>query len=385
MTAARATALSHEGEGVAEGERVRGCGGPRCAIFGAAAPHPAASQPPSPYGRRITPTVRRMVAAVSFQNVSRHFGAVRAVDDVSLEIARRRVLRHARAVGLGQDDLPAADRRLRPADRGHIEIFGETAEGVPPYRRNVNTVFQDYALFPHMSVLDNVAYGLMVKGVAEARARRAGARGAGAGQARRHGGAAAGAAFRRPAAARGARPRAGQPAEGAAPRRAARRARPEAARADAGGAEGAAAAARHHLRLRHPRPGRGAVDGRPRGDLQRGQARAGRHAARRLRAAADALRRRFRRLLQRARPGFLRAHWRHRAPGRASGRRSIKIGPRGIARRTAGGSTARPEGTVAAVQYQGADHARRASTSTARRIDVAVPAGASLPASRASG
>jgi putative spermidine/putrescine transport system ATP-binding protein len=49
---------------------------------------------------------------------------------------------------------------------GHIEIFGETAEGVPPYRRNVNTVFQDYALFPHMNVLENVAYGLMVKGVA---------------------------------------------------------------------------------------------------------------------------------------------------------------------------------------------------------------------------
>ena len=51
---------------------------------------------------------------------------------------------------------------------GHIEIFGERADGVPPYRRNVNTVFQDYALFPHLNVLDNVAYGLMVKGVGKA-------------------------------------------------------------------------------------------------------------------------------------------------------------------------------------------------------------------------
>ena len=48
---------------------------------------------------------------------------------------------------------------------GHMEIFGVTSEGVPPYQRNVNTVFQDYALFPHMTVLDNVAYGLMVKGI----------------------------------------------------------------------------------------------------------------------------------------------------------------------------------------------------------------------------
>ena len=163
-------------------------------------------------------------------------------------------------------------------DAGQIEIFGETAEGVPPYERNVNTVFQDYALFPHMSVrrerrLRADGSRASARPSAQAKAKAA----ARHGQARRLWRAPPGAALRRPAPARGAGARAGQRARGAAARRAARRARPQAARADAGRAEGAAAAARHHLRLRHPRPGRGAVDGRPRRRVQRRPDRAGRH------------------------------------------------------------------------------------------------------------
>jgi len=50
---------------------------------------------------------------------------------------------------------------------GHVLMHGANTTGVPPYHRDVNTVFQDYALFPHMNVLNNVAYGLMVKGVAK--------------------------------------------------------------------------------------------------------------------------------------------------------------------------------------------------------------------------
>ena len=61
---------------------------------------------------------------------------------------------------------------------GAISIFGKPASNLPPWERDVNTVFQDYALFPHMSILDNVAYGLMVKGVNK-KQRRNGARGAG--------------------------------------------------------------------------------------------------------------------------------------------------------------------------------------------------------------
>ena len=109
-----------------------------------------------------------MTAAVSFQNVSRHFGEVRAVDDVTLEIADGEFFAMLGPSGSGKTTCLRLIAGFDQPTSGHIEIFGETAEGVPPYRRNVNTVFQDYALFPHMNVLDNVAYGLMVKGVARA-------------------------------------------------------------------------------------------------------------------------------------------------------------------------------------------------------------------------
>jgi putative spermidine/putrescine transport system ATP-binding protein len=106
-----------------------------------------------------------MPAAVSFQNVSRHFGEVRAVDDVSFEIAPGEFFAMLGPSGSGKTTCLRLIAGFENPTSGHIEIFGETAEGVPPYRRNVNTVFQDYALFPHMNVLENVGYGLKVKGI----------------------------------------------------------------------------------------------------------------------------------------------------------------------------------------------------------------------------
>ena len=106
-----------------------------------------------------------MTTAVSFQHVCRHFGAVRAVDDVSLDIAEGEFFAMLGPSGSGKTTCLRLIAGFEQPDLGHLEIFGETAEGVPPYRRNVNTVFQDYALFPHMTVLENVGYGLMVKGV----------------------------------------------------------------------------------------------------------------------------------------------------------------------------------------------------------------------------
>ncbi len=110
-----------------------------------------------------------MTKAVSFQHVSRHFGTVRAVDDVSLDIAEGEFFALLGPSGSGKTTCLRLIAGFEQPTSGHIEIFGATAEGVPPYRRNVNTVFQDYALFPHMTVLENVAYGLMVKGVDRAK------------------------------------------------------------------------------------------------------------------------------------------------------------------------------------------------------------------------
>lgn len=109
-----------------------------------------------------------MPAAVSFQHVSRHFGSVKAVDDVSLDIAEGEFFAMLGPSGSGKTTCLRLIAGFEQPTSGHIEIFGETAEGLPPYKRNVNTVFQDYALFPHMTVGENVAYGLMIKGVARA-------------------------------------------------------------------------------------------------------------------------------------------------------------------------------------------------------------------------
>ncbi|MHA7967988.1 ABC transporter ATP-binding protein [Rhizobium sp. CAU 1783] len=106
-----------------------------------------------------------MTAAVEFSKVSRHFGAVKAVDAVDLKIAPGEFFAMLGPSGSGKTTCLRLIAGFEQPTSGHLEIFGETAEGVPPYRRNVNTVFQDYALFPHLNILDNVAYGLMVKGV----------------------------------------------------------------------------------------------------------------------------------------------------------------------------------------------------------------------------
>ena len=105
-----------------------------------------------------------MQAAVKFSGVSRHFGQVRAVDNVDLEIAEGEFFAMLGPSGSGKTTCLRLIAGFERPTAGTIEVFGQSMGDVPPYKRAINTVFQDYALFPHLNVIDNVAYGLMIAG-----------------------------------------------------------------------------------------------------------------------------------------------------------------------------------------------------------------------------
>ena len=102
------------------------------------------------------------------ENISRRFGAVTAVDQIDLGIEEGSFFAMLSPSGSGKTTcLRLISGFDRPSD-GRIRIFGEDSNDIPPNRRPVNTVFQDYALFPHLDVNENVAYGLMVRGAPKA-------------------------------------------------------------------------------------------------------------------------------------------------------------------------------------------------------------------------
>ncbi len=105
-----------------------------------------------------------MTSAVTFSGVTRHFGSVRAVDGVDLDIAEGEFFAMLGPSGSGKTTCLRLIAGFEQPTAGSIRLFGTEVRDVPPYRRAVNTVFQDYALFPHLNVLDNVAYGLMIAG-----------------------------------------------------------------------------------------------------------------------------------------------------------------------------------------------------------------------------
>jgi len=117
----------------------------------AAGIRPAPDEPAQPYVRA--------------EGVTRKFGEVAAVDDVTLEIYRGEVFCLLGGSGCGKTTLLRILAGLEPATTGRVLIDGEDVTGTPPFRRPVNMMFQSYALFPHLSVRNNVAFGLRQDGL----------------------------------------------------------------------------------------------------------------------------------------------------------------------------------------------------------------------------
>jgi len=105
-----------------------------------------------------------MVAAIEFREVTRTYGEVRAVDRVSLTVASGEFFAMLGPSGSGKTTCLRLVAGFETPDQGAVLLEGREVTASPPYDRDVNTVFQDYALFPHMTVLDNVAYGPKVRG-----------------------------------------------------------------------------------------------------------------------------------------------------------------------------------------------------------------------------
>jgi len=105
---------------------------------------------------------------VGLYGVTKRFGDLVAVDDVTIEVAPGEFFSLLGPSGCGKTTSLRMVAGFEEPDEGRVVLTGQDIVGVPPYKRNVNTVFQSYALFPHLSVLDNVAYGLKQRGLGKA-------------------------------------------------------------------------------------------------------------------------------------------------------------------------------------------------------------------------
>jgi len=110
-------------------------------------------------------------SAVRLEHVTKHFGDTVAVAGIDLEIADGEFFSMLGPSGSGKTTTLRMIAGFERPTEGRILLHGHDVTGVPPFDRDVNTVFQDYALFPHMNVGENVGYGLMVRRVATAERR----------------------------------------------------------------------------------------------------------------------------------------------------------------------------------------------------------------------
>jgi putative spermidine/putrescine transport system ATP-binding protein len=105
------------------------------------------------------------VPDIRLRGLVKRYGDQAAVDGVDLEVRRGEFFTLLGPSGSGKTTTLRMIAGFERPDEGTVELGGEEVSGRPPFERDVNTVFQDYALFPHLSVADNVAYGLRVKKV----------------------------------------------------------------------------------------------------------------------------------------------------------------------------------------------------------------------------
>jgi putative spermidine/putrescine transport system ATP-binding protein len=111
-------------------------------------------------------------AAVALRGLTRRFGSVTAVDDIDLTIDDGEFFSMLGPSGSGKTTVLRMIAGFEIPDAGTVHLDGADVTKKAPFERDVNTVFQDYALFPHMNVRDNVGYGLRVRGVAKAKRRQ---------------------------------------------------------------------------------------------------------------------------------------------------------------------------------------------------------------------
>jgi len=108
---------------------------------------------------------------VEFRGITKRFGDVAAVNNVSLQVRKGEFLSLLGPSGCGKTTSLRMIAGFEQPDEGELLIGGKDAVGTPPYKRDVNTVFQSYALFPHKSIIDNVAFGLKQRGMGKSERR----------------------------------------------------------------------------------------------------------------------------------------------------------------------------------------------------------------------
>ena len=254
---------------------------------------------------------------IELRGITARYGPVLANDRLDLTVHRGELLTLLGPSGCGKTTaLRTLTGHVRP-ESGRVVIDGRDVTDLPTHRRELGMVFQNFALFPHMTVRDNVGFPLMIRGVSPTERGTAGHRGAPPRAARGARGEASAPALGRPAAAGRARPRPRLPAEGVASRRAAVEPRRQAPRGDALRDPRGGHPPRRDGGLRDARPGRGAGAVRPHRDHAPRPDRAARDARGHLRAARVAVRRRVRRALE-----LPRRAWSRRSPPTACGSRS---------------------------------------------------------------